>query len=284
MVWLAPIPYPQPCPSSGPHSTAGVPGTSLLLPQVHQVILERLPNRLTRGAFAKRLYILAFHFILKSGKDPLFWTKCQQPRVLRCLRPQDLVPGNSLQVARLAHDLMQGGAGRPPCGSLAAAVEAAKGLAGLGHGPLVGPVVPAPPPAPAGGGTLEWLMLRDPQFMSKFVSPPGQGAQCRGGKCPRPRAAAAGPQAPPRAAAAAAAVAVAAAAALAAAAGRERSAAVPEWLSVFGSGSPEAKEGLDLGPCGRSPLPEPGLLGPEVAYLELLGADPVVDYNTYWFG
>jgi hypothetical protein len=41
----------------------------------HNILIQRLPNRLTMEHFCKRILLLAFHFILKDGCKPKFWQK-----------------------------------------------------------------------------------------------------------------------------------------------------------------------------------------------------------------
>lgn len=41
----------------------------------HQLLKERLPHKLSMSSFCKRIMLLIFHFIIRDGKEPKFWTR-----------------------------------------------------------------------------------------------------------------------------------------------------------------------------------------------------------------
>lgn len=51
----------------------------------HSLLVQRLPHKMSMAAFARRLLLLVFHFIIRDGRSPRFWLKADQDKVREAL-------------------------------------------------------------------------------------------------------------------------------------------------------------------------------------------------------
>lgn len=69
----------------------------------HSLLVQRLPHKMSMSAFARRLLLLVFHFIIRDGRSPRFWLKADQDKVREVLggstATSSMTSGNNQSVA-----------------------------------------------------------------------------------------------------------------------------------------------------------------------------------------
>lgn len=114
----------------------------------HRVVLERFPARMTPAEFVRRLLLITYHLVLKTGTAPSYWQRSLErgasERLLRYVPAaelESLVPSAVAAHARLAcdpHATVRDA--RASAFSAAADGSAAHALAHLAHGAFMGEV------------------------------------------------------------------------------------------------------------------------------------------------
>lgn len=87
----------------------------------HTELKQRLPHKISPEQFAFRVLLMTFHFVLRDGKIPSYWTRVRADVLMVCL-PSPVRRLFSLEVATRAHQLMEEGL------DAAAAIQRAQSL------------------------------------------------------------------------------------------------------------------------------------------------------------